>query len=109
MKVAERRCYRKRAGPALSMEWHRAQFVFANALRRTSSFPYIKNTDEPERDIVSSKPRSRTTNRGAKGTRGKLAPTAAATRHADGLLDEALDQTFPASDPPSITRDTDAT
>src|ERR1700730_10188739 len=51
MKVAERRCYRKRAGPALSMEWHRAQFVFANALPRTSSFPYIKNTDEPEREL----------------------------------------------------------
>jgi hypothetical protein len=109
MKVAERRSYRKRAGAALSMEWHRSQFVFANALPRTSSFPYIKNTDEQERAFVSSKPRSRTKSRVTKGTRPKLAPTAAAKRHADELLDEALDQTFPASDPPFITRDTDAT
>jgi hypothetical protein len=68
-----------------------------------------KNTDEQEGAIVSSKPRSGTESRVAKGTRLKLAPTAAAKRHADELLDEALDQTFPASDPPSITRDTDAT
>jgi hypothetical protein len=91
------------------MERHRAKFVFANALPRTSSFPYIKNTDEQERAIVSSKPRSGTESRVTKGTRPKLAPNAAAKQHADEFFDEALDQTVPASDPPFITRDTHAT
>jgi hypothetical protein len=108
-KVAERRCY-------CTLAWARPVYGAASSeirVRERSAAHFElslhKDTDEQERAIVSSKPRSGTESRVTKGTRPKLAPNAAAKQHADELLDEALDQTVPASDPPFITRDTHAT
>ena len=58
---------------------------------------------------MSSKTHRRADHRKAKRSRPRLPATTLARQHTEELLDEALKETFPASDPYSITADLGAT